>query len=630
MTRADMLGKLVGAGAPDGARGARSPKSGRRVWGAGGMGRHSMRRLGAKALVATTPEKYDGREFGPSDEDTHVLEIDWDAGTDPRGARHRLSAAPKRGGCGTVIEISGLRDEWGADGARGDLQRLARSLERLVLPDALLKGKRPFSVGLKAVGFSPDLPEPEGALLDRAAYKASASLRGGKMAVRAYRGGGRPGGLAYWGGESVEAGAACADADFTLYWFPGKIRDRLRDGHGVRIYLDGILMAPYGERGDDWLGLGARKAGPGGGFVRNGDLIGFVELSGRKNPGMAEAAERGALKESEAFGSLREGFVKAIEYLEGRVGGRAEADGEPGSAAEAEIGRALKALKGGGLDGGAAEALIPGLERAQRLVGEQARRHEAGRKTLEAEAEKYRNLAAVGVQALAFSHEILDPMRFVNLTLSNLRRLGGSMSEADRKTSVGQAQDRTAHALSWAVRMREFSGMLAGSQGAEPAPVAVLDSLLSIKEGMSAVLAPAAAELDIDVYPDVPDVAMNGASFESVFANLIGNSVRALKSVGGRQRRIRVSARKIRGGAAFRLEDNGCGIPERDREDVFRPFFTAHASAPDPGTGMGLAIVRDIVEGCGGAVRLAETIDEKESPGRGMAAFEVELPAGGQ
>ena len=80
----------------------------------------------------------------------------------------------------------------------------------------------------------------------------------------------------------------------------------------------------------------------------------------------------------------------------------------------------------------------------------------------------------------------------------------------------------------------------------------------------------------------------------------------------------------------FRIEDNGCGIPGRDRGDVFRPLFTTHASAPDPGTGMGLAIVEDIVRDCGGAVRLAETVDEKESPGRGMAAFEIELPAGGQ
>lgn len=327
--------------------------------------------------------------------------------------------------------------------------------------------------------------------------------------------------------------------------------------------------------------------------------------------------------------------LKAIEYLEGGVGGlAAESDGEktePGRAAVEEIGRARQALAGGNLDIDATQALISGLERASRSVGEQMRVHEESQKSLAAKVERYRNLAAVGVQTMALNHEMLDPMRFVNLALTNLRRLHGSMSEADREAIIGEALDRMAHALNWAARTREFSGTLAGSEDAKGRdPVAVLDSLLSIKKGMSAALASTATEIDIDVRPDVPDIAMDRASFESIFVNLLGNSVRALKSVGGRQRRIRICARKRGDGAVFRFEDNGCGIPGRDRGDVFRPFFTTHASAPDPGTGMGLAIVRDIVEECGGAVRLAGTVDEKESPGRGMAAFEIVLPAGGR
>ena len=655
MTRADILGKLMKVGTPNKVHDTYSPKLGRRVSGAKGMGHYSMQRLGAKTVITTTPERYAGRDFEPSDDATYVLEIDWTAyvaGKDLQDVRHRLSGIPKRGGHGTVIEISGLSDEWDVDRADGDLQRLARNLKSLVLPDVLQKEeKRSFSVRIKPVGFSLDLPEPKGALLDHATYKMRASLRGGKIIIRTYRNDGQPGRLVDWDRKSMEAGAACGDANLTLYWFSSKIRpwskgvigarslqDQLRDNHGVKIYNDGVRVMPYGEQYNDWLGLDARKTGPeSAGFVRNKALIGFVELTRLKNPDIVETTTREAVKENEAFRSLREGFVmKAIEYLEDKVRDwvAMEADRkkktEPGNVALVEIGRALKVLTRGSLDGDATKALISSLERAQRRMGEQARRHETSQEGLAAKVETYRNLATVGVQTIAFNHEILDPIRFVNLTLTNLHRLNGSMSEADREASVSKALDRITHTVNWAVRIREFSSMLAGAEEARRrGPVAVLDSLLSIKKGMSAVLASTATEIDIDVYPDVPDIAMNRASFESIFINLISNSVRALKSVGGRQRRIRISARKRGDGAVFRFEDNGCGIPDRNRRDVFRPFFTTYTSASDPGTGMGLAIVRDIVEqDCGGAAHLAETVDEKESPGRGMAAFEIELPAG--
>ena len=44
---------------------------------------------------------------------------------------------------------------------------------------------------------------------------------------------------------------------------------------------------------------------------------------------------------------------------------------------------------------------------------------------------------------------------------------------------------------------------------------------------------------------------------------------------------------------------------------------------------MGLTIVKDIVESdCGGTVKLADTVDEREQPGRGMTAFVLSLPVG--
>jgi signal transduction histidine kinase len=66
------------------------------------------------------------------------------------------------------------------------------------------------------------------------------------------------------------------------------------------------------------------------------------------------------------------------------------------------------------------------------------------------------------------------------------------------------------------------------------------------------------------------------------------------------------------------VRDSGRGMDEITRSQVFEPYFTTKEA--DSGTGLGLALVRDIVEESGG------TVDVESSPGQG-ACFHVRLPA---
>jgi signal transduction histidine kinase len=96
--------------------------------------------------------------------------------------------------------------------------------------------------------------------------------------------------------------------------------------------------------------------------------------------------------------------------------------------------------------------------------------------------------------------------------------------------------------------------------------------------------------------------------------NVAVNAVQAMPRGG----RITLRTRRDGEDALLEIEDSGAGIPEEVRGRIFEPFFTTKAS----GTGLGLAVVKRIVEGHGGAVSV------RSAPGAGTV-FALRFPVGG-
>ncbi|MCL5965945.1 MAG: ATP-binding protein [Deltaproteobacteria bacterium] len=111
-----------------------------------------------------------------------------------------------------------------------------------------------------------------------------------------------------------------------------------------------------------------------------------------------------------------------------------------------------------------------------------------------------------------------------------------------------------------------------------------------------------------------PRVDADPSEIERVTFNLLSNAVEAMPGGGTLTVRLGTSG----GEATMSVEDTGTGIPESDRAQLFRPFFTTR----ERGVGMGLAICRRIVEDNGGSIAVESV------PGRG-SRFMVRLPAGG-
>ena len=209
--------------------------------------------------------------------------------------------------------------------------------------------------------------------------------------------------------------------------------------------------------------------------------------------------------------------------------------------------------------------------------------------------------------AYVTSHDLQEPLRAVSGFLQLLQKEYGE--NLDKK-----AEHYIQRSCAAAVRMRELiQSLLSYSRlhhRAKPmAPVdceAVLDQVI-------ANLEISIRESDAHVFRDpLPTVIGDPSQIGQVFQNLIGNSI---KFRGDRTLEIRLGARNQNGEWVLSVRDNGIGIESEYNEQIYRIFQRLHSRSKYPGTGMGLAICKNMVERHGGRIWF------ESDPGNGSTFF---------
>jgi signal transduction histidine kinase len=232
--------------------------------------------------------------------------------------------------------------------------------------------------------------------------------------------------------------------------------------------------------------------------------------------------------------------------------------------------------------------------------------------TLADELRQKRRLAQLGLAVSKINHELRNMLTTAQLLTDRLDR-----GRVGNDGTVQRIAPRLVSTLDRAIAFCEST--LAYGRATEHLPQRRLFPLATLLDDLDHLtdLAPGAdIAFEADVAEDL-QVDADPDQMSRILVNLVRNAVQALSQAGSTEGRPRVKVTAQRDGkdVIVSVQDNGPGIPERVRVDLFTPF---QGSARKGGAGLGLSIAAELARLHGGTI----TLDEAENG----ACFRVTIP----
>ena len=196
--------------------------------------------------------------------------------------------------------------------------------------------------------------------------------------------------------------------------------------------------------------------------------------------------------------------------------------------------------------------------------------------------------------AYVASHDLQEPLRMVASYTQLLARRYKDQLDDDAREFIAYAVDGVTRMQALINDLLAYSR--AGSRTSDPVPTDLNAVLQRVLVALTAAIEESGAEVTSDPLPTLP---VDGSQIAQVLQNLIGNAV---KFRGAEPLRVHVSAAHAAGVWDVSVRDNGIGIAPEFAERIWVIFQRLHSRAEYPGTGIGLAICKKIVERHGGRI----------------------------
>tara|TARA_B100000953_G_C18025900_1_gene421777 strand:- start:842 stop:2827 length:1986 start_codon:yes stop_codon:yes gene_type:complete len=636
-----------------------SPFYGRKRAGKKGIGRFATQRLGNILTIITQTA---------NDDEALKITINWndyEMDKDLFAVANNIEVIPKEREKGTTLIINNLR-EWWTDAM---IKRVYRYAIDVI---------QPFPLSEKEIEESQDNDEEELVDIgfDIKCYRdniavADAQTMFFEHALAEIQGEVDESGNGYWEIKNSKVDAITENPQklenqyeslkgvkFRAYYFiyninmipkqaESYISSISNERGGIRLYRNGFRVLPFGEKNNDWLGLDAsvrkRQILP---VHSNTNFFGFVEISD-DNEEFQELSNREGLFYNSAYQDLVDYIYKALtsavirvaaargikvktnqegwevksrrtpkETMEDAVDTLEKIAEEYESKSEADDGNA------GTSEEDKSKKQSENREKAKK-AREQAERLKETIQEIE-EMNMLRVLAGLGIVIGEFTHEIsqyLSPFEIdTNYLVDNLK-------ENTKEYNI--ALDLKERFTSFRVYSSYFDETISENVNRELKPIDLRSAINPFFETMEKDLERNNIKLKIE-YSDIElfTCKMHMSEWASILFNLYSNSKKALKRENPEKKQLLIKAGKNDEKVFVEFIDNGDGIPIENRDKIFNAFFTTSSPKSHKqntldeltGTGLGLKIIRDIVESYQGEVQIDNPPDNYST------SIRIELP----
>ncbi len=216
------------------------------------------------------------------------------------------------------------------------------------------------------------------------------------------------------------------------------------------------------------------------------------------------------------------------------------------------------------------------------------------------------------------SHELKTPLALVRLFAETLEL--GRVPSPEKAQQYYRVINKESHRLTQLINnILDFSRIEAGRKEYRFAPTDVARVVRDVIESYRFQIEQQGFELAVNVEEDLPHVPADEEALGQAILNLVNNAIKYSRDV----KSIRIDVGWQGSHVLVAVTDRGIGIPRSEQKKIFEKFYRGEDSLvhETKGSGLGLALVRHIMEAHGGEVQL------ESAPGKG-STFTLVLPVG--
>ena len=200
-------------------------------------------------------------------------------------------------------------------------------------------------------------------------------------------------------------------------------------------------------------------------------------------------------------------------------------------------------------------------------------------------------------------HHIVSPLATIACSLQALSQLGESLSDDDRRDLIECSLERIGSIQGLSKKLLDLAAIRRGTSLTDVRAVCPLEALRDEVESQQARASEKGVKIEVTEQIGEACVRADPDGLRLIFGNLVAN---AIKYSTGAEARVQVDLTADRDCVYVRIRDHGIGIPAEEQERIFEEFHRASnvAKASASGFGIGLAVVKELVDRYGGRITL--------------------------